>query len=182
MKKIIVAIWILLMLAFAESASANEINPLVWTYDQGTKSQRNEITGATPIYVKYEYGVAHADAGSLAAAASVDVTLPVETAAAKITYPSQVEIVSVTVVATANSNCRVTFYSRGARRGAAYNLDSLIGSANFSSLVADGGFFAEDAQGIIPYANEDGNSQVEATVTKNGAVTASYYITRLYRY
>ncbi len=181
MKKIILSLLLVATLA-ASTAFAGEANLSNLAFDWATKSQKTETTGSTPLYVKYEYGIAHKDAGSLAAAASVDVTLPVETAGAKITSPNQVEIVSVSVVSTANSACRVAFYSRGARRGTAYNLDSFIGSANFNSFVADGGFFAQDDQGIIPYVNEDGNKQIEATVTNNGASASSYYITILYRY
>lgn len=180
MKKIVLAV--LLILSFATAAYATEANLPNRCVHTDTDTLATETHSSTPLFVKYEYGVAHKDAGSLAAAASVDVTLPVHMADAAVAFPHQVEIVSVSVVATANSACRVAFYSRGARRGAAYNQDNFIGSANFNSFVADGGFFAQDDQGIIPYVNEDGNDQIEATVTNNGASTASYYITVLYRY
>ena len=173
---------LLITMLWSACAFAGEVNLGNLTYDAGTKTLGIRTEASTPLYVKYQYGVAHKDAGSLAGGASVDVTIPVLTAGAAITNPDQVEIVSVSAIATANSTCRMAFYSRAARRGTAYNLDSFCGSANFNNLVADGSYFAEDSQGIIPYINEDGNSQVEATVTNTGATTASYYLTILYRY
>lgn len=180
MKKIFLAVCLIFVLSSA--AFAVEVSPLGKTFDPATNAQKNEITGSTPLFVKYEYGIAHKDAGSLAAGAAADISIPFIDHNKGFAYLNQVEIVSVSVVATANSACRVAFYSRGARRGAAYNLDNFIGSANFNSLVADGGFFAEDAQGIVPYINEDGNDQFEATISNNGASTASYYLTVVYRY
>ena len=180
MKRIFLAVC--LIFALSSAALAVEPNFFNLTFDPATKTGGTRVEGSTPLFVKYEYGIAHYDAGSLAAGASANITLPVHTAGSLIPFPAQVEIVSATVVATANSVCRVAFYSRGARRGAAYNQDNLLGSANFNSLVADGGFFAEDAQGIVPYINEDGNSRIEATISNNGASTASYYLTVVYRY
>ncbi len=182
MKKLFAITILLASAIWSIYAYAGEVNLGNLTYDASTKTLGIRTEASTPIFVKYQYGIAHIDAGSLAAGASVDVTVPVLTAGAAITDPDQVEIVSVSTVATANSACKVKFYSRAARRGGAYNSDTYCGSANFNSLVADGSMWSEDSQGIIPYVNEDGNSQIEATVTNTGASPASYYFTILYRY
>jgi hypothetical protein len=97
-------------------------------------------------------------------------------------YPSQIEIVSVSVISESLTSWRVYLYGRDTFEGTGYMDDGFMGSVNFGSLNLKDGVYAQDVQGTLPYVDLDKTNELHLRIQNLGSAASRCSLIFIYRY